>query len=67
MNKITLTKQQIEMLETGSKVKTKEGYTWYYIPYWYKSTNEQGVYEEYSFQELPEGMKTYLNNLKEKK
>jgi len=67
MNKITLTKQQIELLDTGSKIKTKEGYTWYYIPYYFKSTNEQGVFEEYTFEKLPEGIKKFINEKRKNK
>jgi hypothetical protein len=65
--KIKLTKQQEEFLLNGTVVNTKGGEKWIYFPYWFKETNEQGVFEEYTFEQLPEGIKKYLNNLKEKK
>jgi len=63
--KIELTNQQIQLLEMGKKINTGKN-TWYYLPYWYKHV-EGNTFEEISLEQLPEGLKKYLENIKNKK
>lgn len=64
--KVELSKSQIELLEMGTKIKGQGGTVYYFLPYWYKSTNQQGVYEEINWDELPEGIKKYIENQRNK-
>lgn len=38
---------------------------WFNMPFWYKKVGE-GKYEEYQFEDLPEHLKNYLNENKNK-
>lgn len=65
--KIELTNQQVQLLEMGTKINTKDGNTYYFLPYWYKKVDNNGMFEELNWDKLPEGVKKYIENQKEKK
>ena len=64
--KIELSKDQITLLEMGTKIPTSNGGKWYYLPYYYKHI-EGNTFEEVTFEKLPEGIQKYINNQREKK
>jgi hypothetical protein len=53
------TQQDIKFLHKyANKVQTPTGEVYYYIPYWFRTSN--GVHERLSFETLPQDFKTYL-------
>ena len=50
---IKLTKSQMNLLNIGSKLHTSDGYDYYYIPFYFKSTDKPNVFEQYSLEKLP--------------
>jgi len=48
---------------TGSKISDGEN-EWYYIPQWFKKTGID-TFEVYSFDNLPEGFKVHLKQLRD--
>lgn len=44
MNTITLTPDQVLLLEHGNKVETPGG-VYYHLPFWFKTTNETNKFE----------------------
>lgn len=65
--KIKLTKQQEEFLLNGKIINLSNKDKWIYFPYWFKATTEQGVYEEFTFDQLPTGLQKYIENERNKK
>ena len=61
MNKIAVTKEQEHFLKhVANKVVTDDGRSYYFIPYWYRETQDCAFYEEFSFDELPSDLKEEL-------
>jgi hypothetical protein len=52
MIKVKFSKEQIDLLNTGTIVTTASGETYRYLPYWFRETNEEGVYELFTFEKL---------------
>lgn len=65
--KLKIEKCHRDFLLNGNTFKTKDGEKWYYFPFYLKETNETDVYEQYSFEKLPEGIKKFIENQREKK
>ena len=65
--KIKIEKCQRDFLLNGSVINKKSGEKWYYFPFWLKETSETDIYEEYTFEKLPEGIKKYIENERNKK
>ncbi len=60
---------KIQLIETDSSfleavsISIPDGeVNWYNIPFWYKKISK-GVYEQYSFEDLPEYLKKEIRNL----
>lgn len=64
--KIEINKCQRDFFLHGEKLTTKNGEKWYYFPFWLKETSEIDTYEMVSFKELPEGIKKFIENKREK-
>ena len=62
--KVKLSKSQRKLLKKGSCLITGKGDTFYYLPYWYKKTNEKGVYEEITYDHLPNELSELLKQLR---
>ncbi len=61
--KVTYTKEQSEFIKKFTQVVTKDGKTYYHIPYWF-SEIEPNVFEELSLdREIPEDLKNHLEEL----
>ena len=61
MQKIKLSQKESNLLNNGTVISVG-GNTYRYLPFWYKDTDEEGVYEEYSFEELPYDLIAYIND-----
>lgn len=62
MKKVFLNENQIGFLKRGTTFVGANGFKWYYMPFWFKETKEEGVFEEFSFDELPENFKQALQD-----
>lgn len=61
---INLVESDSEFLEkVAGKVNFENGEEWMYMPFWYRKVGP-GLYLEYSFEYLPEGLKEELAKLK---
>ena len=64
MTLIKITKEQLEFLETGTMIYGPNGLKYYHMPIWFKETPEEGIYETYSFDKLPEEFKEGIENIR---
>jgi len=61
-----MNKQEITFIEKyGNKVVTPTGEEYYYIPYWFKSEKNNGIYKSLSFESLPKDFKEYVKKSRE--
>ena len=60
--KIKLTQNQINFLERGTTFVGPNGVKWYYMPFWFKETEEARVFDKFSLDELPEDFKKALQD-----
>lgn len=52
--KVKFPKEQTDLFNNvGTIVNTAEGSTYRYLPFWFKETNEEDVYELFTFEQLP--------------
>jgi hypothetical protein len=54
--KVKITKEQQELLDTGTMVITPENVTYRYLPFWYKETEDEGVFEVIPLGKLPDDL-----------
>lgn len=53
--KVKFPKEQIDLFNNiGTIVNTAEGSVYRYLPFWFKETEEEGVYELFTFEQLPD-------------
>ena len=65
--KIELSNEQTMFLnETCTTIKTPQGDVYMYLPFWYKKTDVDNVFEELPFGELSDDLKEALNDDREK-
>lgn len=63
--KVILTKEQEELLKSGTHIIDKYGNTWFYIPYWFKQRKEMtSEYKVFSPDTLPEEFRIQLERLR---
>ncbi len=56
--KIKFSKEREEILNMVSTIViTASGDKYYHMPYWYKKTKEEGIYEELNYDHLPQDLK----------
>lgn len=60
--KLILSKEQIELLNIGTKLRLDS--TYYYLPFWFKATEEEGVFECFSLEHLPKELVDYLPKMR---
>jgi len=68
MNKVELSGEAVRFLNNSSSkffLDEKEEEEWLYLPYWFKKTDDPYIFEQYSFEELPEGMREGLSELRD--
>ena len=63
--KIKITKEQQDLLNTGSVVITPEDETYLYLPFWYKKTEDEDLFEIISPEKLPEDLVKAINIMRE--
>ena len=54
--KIKISKEQQELLHTGIMVITNENVIYRYLPFWYKETEDEDLFEEIPLGKLPEDL-----------
>ena len=53
--KVKFPKEQTDLLNNiGTIVNTADGNVYKYLPFWFKETDEKGVYELFTFEQLPD-------------
>ena len=60
--KIKLENHTIDLLNQGHVMVEANGTRWMHYPYWIKSTDEDGIFELYSVQQLPKHISGFLND-----
>ena len=71
MTKIKLTKEQFELLQTGTAVVLPNGDSYYYLPFWFKKCvgdlpehpafDYNTIFETYTFDNLPKELKDVID------
>ncbi len=55
MTKVKFPKEQIDLFDNiGTVVNTPSGETYRYLPHWFRETWEEGVFELFNFENLPD-------------
>jgi len=55
MIKVKFPKEQIDLFNNiGTIVNTASGKTYRYLPHWFRETEEKGVFELFTFENLPD-------------
>ena len=55
MIKVKFSKEQVNFFDKiGTIVNAESGKTYRYLPYWFRETEEEGVYELFTFERLPD-------------
>ena len=55
MIKVKFPKEQIDLFNNiGTTVSTPNGKTYRYLPHWFRETEEEGVFELFTFENLPD-------------
>ena len=52
--KVKFSKEQIDLFNIGTIINTADGSIYRYLPFWFKETDEEGVYELFTFEQLPD-------------
>ena len=60
--KVKITKEQQELLNTGTIVSTPENVAYYYLPFWYKKTEDEDVFEIIPLGKLPDDLVKLLKD-----
>lgn len=64
MIKIKFPKEQVDFFyNTGTKVNTANGKTYIYFFHWFRETEEEGVFELFAFENLPDEL---IDTIKDK-
>ena len=62
--KIELTKEQISLLEIGTKLQHSENEFFYYLPMWFKIENSSNTAEVYHLDKLPNDIKETIEKFR---
>ncbi len=66
MMKIKFPKEQTELLNNiGTIVNTAEGSTYRHLPFWFKETDEEGIYELFTFEQLPDELIDIIKSMRD--
>ncbi len=66
-NTLKFTETDSDLIEKVSTcIYDVNGSNWYYMPYWFKKVGD-GLYQQFTFDQLPEELKQRLNEIKETK
>ena len=66
--KLKIEKSQSNFLqEMGTEITTPNGEKYFYMPFWFKQTEEEGVYELLTFDHLPKDVIELIHDFREGK
>jgi hypothetical protein len=69
MSQLKIPKKYREFIDSISSKITTDSSVYYYMPFWFKTTNKKNVFEVCTFEYLPKDLKNYIkqerNNEKE--
>lgn len=65
MAKVKLSKEQADLLnDMGTIVNTADGGVYRFLPYWFKESKEDGVYESFLLGHLPDELVDAINHIR---
>lgn len=62
--KIKLTADMVSFINSWNRVKFGRNSDWLYIPFWFKKTENEDVFEVYSFDRLPTEVTEYMQYIR---
>lgn len=66
MVKIKLTKEESELFDNlGIIVTLKNGDIYKFLPFWFKETKEDSIFEAHSFERVPEELKEHIYEMRD--
>jgi len=66
MIKVKFSKEQIELFNNiGTIVNTGSGKTYRYLPHWFRETEEESVFELFTFENLPDELIDTIKDMEE--
>lgn len=64
--KVKFPKEQTDLFNNiGTIVNTAEGSVYRYLPFWFKETEEEGVYELFTFEQLPDELIETIKSMRD--
>lgn len=64
--KVQLSKDQRALLYLGTKIVVNGGdITYHYLPFWFKSTEEEGIFECFDYGHAPKELIDFINKERE--
>lgn len=64
--KIQLNQDQLELLKMGTAIHINGGSRkYYYLPFWFVTTEEEGIYEILTFENLPKELTDFIQKERE--
>ena len=65
MIKVKLSKEQIDLFNNiGTIVSTTSDKTYRYLPHWFRETEEEGVFEVFTFENLPDELINAIKDMR---
>jgi len=66
--KVKFPKEQVDLFNNiGTIVNTASGKTYRYLPYWFRETDEEGVFELFTFEELPDELIDTIKDIRKER
>ena len=64
--KVKFPKEQTDLFNNiGTIVNTAEGSVYRHLPFWFKETEEEGVYELFTFEKLPDELIETIKSMRD--
>lgn len=63
MTLVKFSKEQVSFMKHGSAILV-HGETWHHVPFWYKETDQENVFEEVSMEDLPNYLKEAIERFR---
>ena len=66
--KVKFPKEQVDLFNNiGTIVNTTSGKTYRYLPYWFRETDEEGVFELFTLDRLPDELIDTIKDIRKEK